>query len=304
MSKSNPNSGKKQENHSTKHYLYVDMDYINSFLAQSEQGLHLTSRHTNSNTDGQFEERGSQYVEVDAKGNKKSDPTVSVGMLGSALGLGGDTKAHADVAATIENFSRGEKESAFTEHAIEVAMHDYAINLFIDSIEDKIADSNNSRYFITNDSDWNLLDYSDIGSKKLASYIKLFNSGFAVDEEVTQTISTIYPQAEALMEVLSLTLPSPYAVRQGEYVGHMDPKWMRYKMETILFEFGSIQKFNVLGIKTSNNRHSIDESTLQIPQKLFTSMSPYLDEHFLPLATEMSPSDQIFKPIVIYMNVE
>lgn len=304
MSKSKPNSGKKQENHSTKHYLYVDMDYINSFLAQSKQGLHLTSRHTNSNMDSQFEERSSQNVEVDAKGAKKSTPAAKFGMFGAALEFGADSKSHADVAATIESLERGEKDTSFQEHAIEVAIHDYAINLFIDSIQQQIETTEKSRYFISNNSEWNLLDYSDIVSRKLEAYLNLFESGFAADQEVTETLETIYPQAKALAEVFAVTLPSPYAIRKGNRVGHMDPEWMRYSMETIMFEFGTKQKFNVLGIKTSSARPLIGEKVLKIPQKLFVSVSPYLDEHFLPMATEMKNSDQIFKPIVIYMEVQ
>ena len=306
MSKSKPKSGKKQANDSMKHYLYVDMDFINSYLAQSKQGLQLLSRHTNSNTDNNYEDRSSHQVKVDVNGNNKSDPGFKFDAWGASIGVGNNTKAHADVAATIEGLERGERETTFSENAFEVAMHDYAINLFIDSVEQQIQNhQSGSRYFISKEKEWNLLDFSDVVSRKLQAYIELIESDFSSFEpEALETLQTILPQAQALSEVFKVSLPTKYAIRKSNYVGHMNPECMRYSMDTMIFEFGTKQKFNVLGLKTSSARPSIGDDLLQNPQKLITSVSPYLDENFLPMATEMKNSDQVFKPIVIYMNVD
>ncbi|WP_336798541.1 hypothetical protein [Exiguobacterium acetylicum] len=290
------------------HYLYADMDFINSYLAQSEKGLHLTSRHTNSNTDAEKEERSSSYIEAEAAGSKEDSPNWELGLMGNKLGLGGDQKMKAAFAATTEGLNRGENSVAYSEQAIEVALHDYAINLFIESIREVIRESNNNKsvYFLSSNTEWDLLDYSDTLSNKLDAYVELINSGFleGFDKKTSDAVKVIAPQAKAILKVMNSTFPTPYAIRKNNRQGNLDEKWMRYSMKSLINDFGMKPTFSVLGIRTSSSKTSINENILQQPQKLMNNLSQYLDQNFLPAVTESTNGDHIFKPIIIFRTLE
>jgi len=223
-SKQKTTKGHQEQQKQMQHYLYADMDFINSFLAQSGKGLHLTSRHTNSNTDTDTEKRGSYLVDASGISSKKSQPTLDIGFMGNGLGLGGDEKSNAEAAITAELLERGENAMVYSEQAIEVALHDYAINLFIETIKEKIKEASKSNYFISSDSEWNILDYSFTLSKKLDAYTELLNSGFFPDKELAKELDTITPQAQALLKVMNLSLPSPYGIRKANRIGYLDEK--------------------------------------------------------------------------------
>ncbi|WP_404274387.1 hypothetical protein [Exiguobacterium undae] len=289
------------------HYLYADMDFINSFLAQSGKGLHLTSRQTNSNTNGKKEDRSSSLIEAKGNAFKKGKPTLELGAFGSKLGVGGDEKSDGEVAVTLEGFERGEESLVYAEQAIEVALHDYAINVFIESIREQLSDrAAKSDYFITSDVPWDLLDYSDTLSNKLDAYTELIESGLlsGSDDEMYHTIQTIGPQAKAMLKVMNSTFPTPYAIRRNNRQGNLEEQWMRYTMKSLISDFGMKPTFNVLGIKTSTSKLQVNVGTLKQPKKLLNNLSQYLDQNFLPFITESTNGDQIFKPIVIFRTLE
>ncbi|UKS54907.1 hypothetical protein [Exiguobacterium acetylicum] len=310
MSKSDKQlqSKNRQDQHlSMQHYLYADMDFINSFLAQSGQGLHLSSFQTNSNTKSKYEDRSSSLV--NAKGNafKKSNPTLELGALGSKLGVGGDEKSNGDVTVTIEGLERGDNSNIYTGHAIQVAMHDYAINLFIESIRQQIDNGGNkSDYFLASDVEWELLDYSDTLTEKLEAYSELMATDLlsGLDDESADIIKQFAPQARAVLKIMNSTFPTPYAIRRNNKQGNLEEQWMRYTMKSIINDFGMKPKFSVLGIKTSSNKILIKEDALDDPKSILTGLSQFLDQTFLPFVTKTTNGDQIFKPIVIFRTLK
>lgn len=299
-------TGTRQDQHKPmQHYLYADMDFINSFLAQNGKGLHLTSRQTNSNTNGKKEDRSSSLIKAEGSALKKGKPTLEFGALGSKLGVGGDEKSNGEVAVTIEGFERGEDSLVYTEQAIEVALHDYAIKMFIETVTEITKSSNGqSDYFLAIDREWNLLDYSDTLSKKLDAYAELFETGLIQDDgTASDVINTISPQAKAVLKVMNSTFPTPYAIRRKNKHGVLDEKWMRYSMKFLVNDFGMTPKFNVLGIKTTNNKVVVSDQILSDPKKLMNNVSQFLDQSFLPEVTETNSGDNMFRPIVIYRTL-
>ncbi|WP_214848936.1 hypothetical protein [Exiguobacterium sp. s138] len=306
MSKpSRQNSSGAHQNKPMQHYLYADMDFINSFLAQSGKGLHLTSRQTNSNTNGKKEDRSTSSITAQGNALKKGSPTLELGAFGSKLGVGGDEKSDGELTVTIEGLERGEDSLIYTEQAIEVALHDYAIKMFIETVADITKTSNGqSDYFLALDKEWSLLDYSNTLSEKLDAYAELFGTGLIEDADKTlDVINTISPQAKAILKVMNSTFPTPYAIRRKNRHGVLDEKWMRYSMKFLVNDFGMTPKFNVLGIKTTNNKTVVSDEILDNPKKLMSNLSQFLDQSFLTEVTETNSGDYMFRPIVIYRTL-
>ncbi len=307
MSKSSNQKATETQQKPMQHYLYADMDFINSFLAQNGKGLHLTSRQINSNTKGKKEDRSSLLIKAEGNALKRGKPTLELGAFGSKLGVGGDEKSNGEAAVTIEGFERGEDALIYTEHAIDTALHDYAINLFIESIREKTSDrSIKSDYFLVSDVEWELLDYSDTLTDKLDAYAELMDTDLlaGVDEEIVGTLKQFGPQAKAILKIMNSTLPTPYAIRRNTKQGNLDAQWMRYTMKSLTNDFGMKPKFSVLGIKTSNNKLQIKEDSLEDPRELLTGLSQFLDQTLLSFLSKSTPGDQLFKPIVIYRTLK
>lgn len=293
-----------------RNYLYADMDFIHSFLAQTGQGLLKTILHTNSSTSMDTEHRGHGLIEKEGSTLTESDAGYEAegSVPGFAKGKatwGGDEKQDIRLKESIETLNILESESQGLVHAREVELHDYAINMFIQTIKSEKSNGSFKSIFEINDKEIKLYDYSQGLTEKIKKFEEfqsqpLMQQGLSSGAIKAEEMEVIRPAVEATLELLMSILPSPYMIRYNENQGYIYEKWLRVDMKSVFVEYGNSFAVHMIGYYTGKKNSVQNLSELEDITKMLPSFSRYFDAELIPMLTPSQTNDKYFKPILIY----
>lgn len=303
-----------------KDYIYVDFDFIQSYLAQAGKGLSQSTFYSKSITKEDGERTGNTEQTGGSSGEIQSNSSHEINLQIIKSSTGGDKSFKIDINNLVYLFEKWRSKSDVSKEAMSIELHDYAIELFEESF---INQEGNSHRFMKN-TKLEFIQMSSNYKKDVEPITDLLKSDFMLAPEIPNFLSLSpserkkqlkqasdrlektmnLDQSDMILKALTSIIPSPVSLSFNEkkdfYIGALDEKNLRMNISEILFSYGNKTPLTVIGtvsreLESGNTEYSQLNMYSQLRVDFMSTIKDFYNG-----STEKV---MIFKPILVYRNV-
>lgn len=303
-----------------KDYIYVDFDFIQSYLAQTGKGLSQSTFYSNSTTNVEGERSGNTEQTGSSGGEVKSKSSHELNLKVVKSAFGGDTSFQIDINNLVYLFETWASKSDVTKESMSIELHDYAIELFENSF---ISEDKGSQRFSRKEN----LEFIQLSSNykdDVKPLTELLQSDFMLENEIPRfSLLTKQEQTKKLKEkriekkdmmkvddtalmlsALNSLVPSPVSVSFKDngkfYIGALKESNLRMDISEILFSYGNQTSLNVIGVVS---RELFPELGTDSQLDMYSRLRIEMMSLIRGLYEDTGQSVHIFKPILVYRSI-
>ncbi|WP_031421427.1 hypothetical protein [Exiguobacterium sp. NG55] len=300
-----------------KDYIYVDFDFIQSYLAQAGKGLSQSTIYSKSTMKEGGERTGNAEQVGGSGGEVKTNSSHEINLQIVKSTTGGDISFKIDMNNLVYLFEKWKSKSEVSKEAMSIELHDYAIELFEESFT---FDKSATHRFIKNTT-LEFIQMSSDYKKDVKAITDLLKSEFMIAQDIPN-LSSLSPnekkkrfkqvsdkldetmkleQSDLILRALTSIIPSPVSLSFSEgktfYIGALNEINLRMNISEILFSYGNKTPLTVIGI-VSRELKSRDNEYNQL--NMYSQLRVDFMSTIKDFYKDSTEKVMIFKPILVY----
>ncbi|QHZ50940.1 DUF6414 family protein [Paenibacillus larvae] len=298
-----------------KDIIYLDKNFLHSFIAQSNQGLPTATTHEISQQDtkssGDLEKKENSH-EVQAQTNTGAFQIPFIGTSPNGnFSYKNGKKSSSEVSYSYIQTDAGKE-------IIAKQLHDNALIEFEDYLEENnilvklnpeiIPDENHVGRYIKIQSKFTLFDLDYIKkvlNPQLLPLFPILKSLGLTDDEKNNEMETLFKSIEFLVDYLTGLLPTSLYLKQENFVSPIKLEFLRENSSELTFKYGTSPVFHATVIGKITRIFDSFESVLLGGSEDFKTISKFVGgvvDNVLTSAGTIKKGNAIIYPIAIYFE--